>query len=53
MIDGTSNGLSKQYYENGKLQQEELKNGEDGIWKFYDESGNITDEILFKDGEEV
>lgn len=52
---GKLDGVSKSYYNNGKLQKEiEFKNGiQDGIYKFYDDQGNTTLEYTYKNGEKV
>ena len=45
----------KSYYESGKLQGEiPHKNGElDGVIKFYNEDGKVSEQATFKNGKEV
>jgi len=52
---GKLDGISKSYYNNGKLQKEiEFKDGvQDGVYKFYDDQGNTTLEYTYKNGEKV
>ena len=53
MQQGKLNGLSKQYYDDGKLQSEILtENGkENGLAKQYYQNGNLQSEVIFKDGQ--
>jgi antitoxin component YwqK of YwqJK toxin-antitoxin module len=50
--DGLKHGSSDVYYENGKLRY--VKNYEQdvavGLWKFYDEQGNLLGEVMYENG---
>jgi antitoxin component YwqK of YwqJK toxin-antitoxin module len=53
--DGYIEGAYKEWYSNGQLRLEGLsKNGKkDGIWKEYDEKGDLVNEFIFDEGEEI
>jgi len=54
-LDGKINGPVKYYYENGDLRADgEYRNDKPhGIWRDYDEQGNITRERYFENGKEI
>lgn len=54
-LDGTIDSPVKYYYENGNLRADgEYKNDKPhGIWRDYDEQGNITSEKLYENGKEI
>lgn len=54
-LDGTINGPVKYYYENGNLRSAgEYKNDKPhGLWREYDEKGNISSEKHYDNGIEI
>lgn len=54
-LDGSIDGLVKYFYEDGHVRADgEYKNNEPhGIWRDYDEQGNITSEKLFENGKQI
>jgi antitoxin component YwqK of YwqJK toxin-antitoxin module len=48
-------GMKRKYQNNGKIQEEvEYSRGvQDGIYRFYDDQGNMTLDYLYKNGEKV
>jgi len=53
-VDGVPNGKHKFYYENGKLQREEVYSMgiKKDLWKYYNELGELKLTVFYKNGKE-
>lgn len=53
--DGKLDGMQKEFYDNGKLQQEtEFEAGvQNGVYRYYSDDGILRMEYTYKDGEKV
>ena len=54
-LDGKSYGKIRYYYENGQVREEgnSLSDKREGIWKKYDEKGNLVLERVFENGKQI
>jgi len=53
--DGHRGGIQRQYYPNGKLEQEYTKwfNRLEGVFTEWDENGNVTSQTHWKNGKQI